>query len=380
MQHVALAVTSPPSAPWVERDIAINQKMPTCKGGIISLLVHTSAMLLTRAFQHGYESGASDRVVVNGDTRRKFLRILIPTVASAWTPPQLKAEEFRRDVKHSFHGIHDHKLRNYRSISLPNWHGTALPGPLTLSEACSQQLLDKSNLLLSMGKWPDPMLRHPASRVPTYVFQNEILRKQLQLVATALKNTARKERAVGLAAQQCGVDASLIYIDNIWDVERSHNALSDGIVGEGMYDSRFFNQFFMRKNQQDKGIFLVNPRIVQRSLESDMIVWTETCLVLPPEFRATLLRDAEVTIEYESTDGITNHIKLSGELARCVQHEMDHDRGVLIADHVSSDELLTIDGRAFMAEIENSDGLHYRRMQRAYSRAVDKSSLQTSSS
>ena len=70
-------------------------------------------------------------------------------------------------------------------------------------------------------------------------------------------------------------------------------------------------------------------------------------------------------------DGITKHIKLQGELACCVQHEMDHDRGVLIVDHVSSDELLTIDGRAlFMAETENSDGLHDRRMQRAYSRAV----------
>jgi peptide deformylase len=353
---------------------------PTCKRGIVSLFVQTSAILLTRAFQpSSISGGASDCAVVNnGDTRRKFVSLLIPTMASACTPLDLKAEEIRRDIKHSFHGIHDRKLRNYRSILLPNWHGTALPGPLTLSEACSQQLLDKSYPLLTMGKWPDPMLRHPASRVPTYVFQNEILCKQLQLVATALKNTARKEGAVGLAAQQCGVDASLIYIENVWDIERSNNALRGVYLGERLHSSRVFNQSFIQKNKQDQGIFLVNPRIIQRSPESDMIVWTETCLVMPPEFRATLLRDAEVTIEYESMDGITKHIKLRGELARCVQHEMDHDRGVLIVDHVSSDELLTIDGRAFMAEIENSDGLHYRRMQRAYSRAMSKSSLQTS--
>ena len=106
-----------------------------------------------------------------------------------------------------------------------------------------------------------------------------------------------------------------------------------------------------------------------------MIVWTEQCLVLPPEFRATLLRDAEVTVEFESLDGITKHIKLKGEYARCVQHEMDHDRGVLIVDHVSLDELLVIDGKKFMADIENSDGLHSRRMQQAYSRELSESSL-----
>ena len=45
---------------------------------------------------------------------------------------------------------------------------------------------------------------------------------------------------------------------------------------------------------------------------------------------------------------------------------MDHDRGTLIVDHVSLDELLSIDGNIFMAKIENADGLHPKRMQRAY--------------
>ena len=38
----------------------------------------------------------------------------------------------------------------------------------------------------------------------------------------------------------------------------------------------------------------MNPRIINGSPESEMLVWTEECLVLPPEFRATLLRDAEI--------------------------------------------------------------------------------------
>jgi hypothetical protein len=54
---------------------------------------------------------------------------------------------------------------------------------------------------------------------------------------------------------------------------------------------------------------------------------------------------------------------------------MDHDHGILIVDHVSLDELLSIDGKPLMADIENADGLHPRRMQRAYSREVFESSL-----
>ena len=110
-----------------------------------------------------------------------------------------------------------------------------------------------------------------------------------------------------------------------------------------------------------------------------MLVWTA------PEFRATLLRDAEVIIEYESLEcldgsslgscGSTKQITFQGELARCTQHEMDHDRGRLIVDHVPLDELLSIDGNPFMAKIEDTDGLHPMRMQRAYTREISDSTL-----
>ena len=128
------------------------------------------------------------------------------------------------------------------------------------------------------------------------------------------------------------------------------------------FESRIHDQ----QSQRDNGIFLVNPRIIYRSPELEMLVWTA------PEFRATLLRDAEVIIEYESLEcldgsslgscGSTKQITFQGELARCTQHEMDHDRGRLIVDHVPLDELLSIDGNPFMAKIEDTDGLHPMRM------------------
>ena len=57
---------------------------------------------------------------------------------------------------------------------------------------------------------------------------------------------------------------------------------------------------------------------------------------------------------------------LQGELAGCTQHEMDHDRGTIIVDHVSLGELPPIDGNTFMAKIENADGLNPKHMQRDY--------------
>ena len=291
-------------------------------------------------------------------------------------------------------------LRDYYNPSLPNWKGTSLPGPMSLSETYARLVLmgDPESVVLQMGRWPDPILRQPSTTIPLSVFQNQDQLKQLRIVASALKNTARKDGAVGLAAQQCGVGISLIYIEGInsvktisnWQNDRrkddviGNSSIGFSTVGEGSYD-RFSNwpvqsnRQPQQQQQQEGGVFLVNPRIIHRTPEIEMIVWTEQCLVLPPEFHASLLRDAEVTIEYESLDdmdvGLTKQIKLRGELARCAQHEMDHDAGILIVDHVSLDELLYVDGKPVMADIENANGIHSRLMQRAYSREVVESSL-----
>ena len=323
-------------------------------------------------------------------------------------------------------GIHDPRLQNYYNPLLPNWKGTALPGPLTLSDAYSQLILPSleeqkstrstpQEVVFPMAKWPDPILRKATSPIPQSVFQSKQMTNKLQLIAETLKNTARQEGAVGLAAQQCGIDASLIYIDGVstttttttttttatsnnnefgqsnWRNSKKKIISKGVVVDDDNNRSELRPATRMGKQQQQSqknkkgGIFLVNPRIVHRSLESDMLVWTEECLVLPPEFKATLLRDADVTIEYETLTacldddddecGKTKQITLRGELARCAQHEMDHDKGILITDHVGLDELLSIRDQTLMADVEDSDGLHANRMQRAYAREIDDSLL-----
>jgi len=122
-----------------------------------------------------------------------------------------------------------------------------------------------------------------------------------------------------------------------------------------------------------------------------MNVWTEECLVLPPTFRATVLRDDWIDIEYDflyefrrssssvitgeevmtpttqgrggtSSSSMPMKRRFFGEQSRCLQHELDHDRGILITDHVGLEEL----ENDMMRQIE-TDG-HTQRMALAYSR------------
>ena len=236
-----------------------------------------------------------------------------------------------------------------------NWQGTTLE-ILSLDEAFELSIQNGGNTeVFPFAHWPDPILRRQASRlaIPSAGGQQDTsqLLTKLQSVARTLQRTARKQGAVGLAAQQCGLDVSLVYLQS------------------------------PNKNPAQDTFFL-NPRIVHRSPERDMRVWKEECLVLPPSFRATLLRDASVTVEYEalfsSSQGTirpfsTQQITLTGELARAVQHEMNHDVGILIVDHVGLDEL-----PPSMQKYEREG--HSDRMDAAFRRDIFPSSLPAASS
>ena len=201
-----------------------------------------------------------------------------------------------------------------------SWTGTNLP-LLSISDAYKTP-----GNSWSMGRWPDPILRRRAKPVPFEYFGTDILSS----LCTKLMNTCRDADAVGLAAQQCGVDAQIVYLE--------------------------------------KNVVLINPRIIERSPEVEMSVWEERCLVMPPDFVATVLRDKDILVEAEDVSGRTRRIKLSGELARACQHEMDHSNGILIVDHVDITEI-----PSYMRPIEDAD--HEARQIVAFSRTIASTSV-----
>jgi peptide deformylase len=187
----------------------------------------------------------------------------------------------------------------------------------------------------TMGRWPDPTLRRVARPVEPQWFGT----RALQQVATLLEQTAVENEAVGLAAQQCGVDARMVFLDT--------------------------SSTSRRKSKGSTSLIMVNPNIVERSSETDMRVWNEFCLVLPPAFRATVLRDAWIVVEFQDVaTGAMRSMKLQGETARAAQHELDHDRGILTLDHIGFEEMET----DVMRSIEREG--HEERQQLAFSRAV----------
>jgi peptide deformylase len=193
------------------------------------------------------------------------------------------------------------KLGNY--VYSDSWTGTNLK--LLSYEQAASLSGDQLSSTYAMGRWPDPILRRAASPLPLEIMKSKG-ENYIPDIANALRRTARKNGAVGLAAQQCGIDVSMIFLDD-------PKLLSKKNVFNG-------------KDINKGGMFVINPRITARSSELEMKVWNEECLVLPPTFRATVLRDAIVKVQYENLVGETLEIQLTDELARALQHELDHDR------------------------------------------------------
>jgi len=79
--------------------------------------------------------------------------------------------------------------------------------------------------------------------------------------------------------------------------------------------------------------YFVNPEITWASEE--LATYEEGCLSVP-EFTADVDRPAEIKLKFLDYDGTAQEIQADGLLATCIQHEMDHLKGVLFIDHLSN--------------------------------------------
>ncbi|TDI61628.1 MAG: peptide deformylase [Alphaproteobacteria bacterium] len=79
--------------------------------------------------------------------------------------------------------------------------------------------------------------------------------------------------------------------------------------------------------------YFVNPEITWASEE--LATYEEGCLSVP-EFTADVDRPAEIKLNFLDYDGNKQEIHADGLLATCIQHEIDHLRGILFIDHLSA--------------------------------------------
>jgi peptide deformylase len=152
--------------------------------------------------------------------------------------------------------------------------------------------------------------------LPITLIGDKILRKKAALVKNVDDNiielirdmfeTMRNAKGIGLAANQVGADKSIF--------------ITDVSVVDGHKD--------------EKPMIFINPVITKRSI--DKISMEEGCLSIP-DIRAEIERSEKITIAYKDTDFKDQTLLADGLLARVIQHEFDHLRGILFTDLISSD-------------------------------------------
>ena len=142
---------------------------------------------------------------------------------------------------------------------------------------------------------PDIILRKKSA--PLEKVDNE-----LKTLMNDMLETMYAAPGIGLAAVQVGILKRLIVID------------------------------ISKEKEKKNPLFLINPEIISKSKNTS--VYEEGCLSLPGYF-AEIERSAECQIAYIDYDGKKKEMKVSGLLATCIQHEMDHLNGILFIDYLS---------------------------------------------
>jgi peptide deformylase len=154
--------------------------------------------------------------------------------------------------------------------------------------------------LLPIVEVPDPRLRKISSPVETV---DDEVRK---LVADMFE-TMYAAPGIGLAAIQVGVPKRILVIDLNEPEEEGGKPVSDPQV-------------------------FINPEILEHSDQD--VPYTEGCLSVPDQY-AEVDRPDRIRARWLDLDGKVREEEISGLLATCLQHEMDHLEGILFIDHLS---------------------------------------------
>ena len=139
---------------------------------------------------------------------------------------------------------------------------------------------------------PAPILLKKAPKVVKFD-------QQLEFVARKMEQVMIASRGIGIAAPQIGFSRRIV------------------IVKDG------------KENR-----VMVNPKIIWKNDEVSMDA--EGCLSCPGRYRK-ILRHTEVKVEFQTLTGRKTTMRLKDFPAICIQHEIDHLNGILIAHHPDPD-------------------------------------------
>lgn len=144
----------------------------------------------------------------------------------------------------------------------------------------------------------DKVLRQPAKRI-TKIDNSvrKLIREMLQTMYSA--------SGIGLAAPQVAIPKQLLVAD------------------------------CEPENPKSPPVVLINPRVTATS--ETFCVYEEGCLSIPGVY-LEVVRPQAIEVEFKDEWGRPRKLKADGLLARVIQHEMDHLKGVMFVDRVEDGE------------------------------------------
>ena len=143
------------------------------------------------------------------------------------------------------------------------------------------------------------ILTLPDSRLKTVAKPIEQITDDIKKLANDMLETMYAAPGIGLAATQVNQHIQLVVMD----------------ISEEKNEPKVF----------------VNPRITERNGEQ---IHEEGCLSVPGIY-ADVKRADEITVEFLDLDGKQHSLTTGGLLAVCIQHEIDHLKGIVFLDHLS---------------------------------------------
>jgi peptide deformylase len=154
--------------------------------------------------------------------------------------------------------------------------------------------------ILSIIEAPDPRLRVISKPV-------ESIDDSVRTLISDMFETMYDAPGIGLAAVQVGVPLRLLVIDLQEDEDADEKPVRSPRV-------------------------FINPEIYDPA--ETLSLYNEGCLSVPEQY-AEVERPATISARWMDGDGVSHDEPISGMLATCLQHEMDHLEGILFIDRLS---------------------------------------------
>ncbi len=162
---------------------------------------------------------------------------------------------------------------------------------------------------------PDPLLKQISA--PVTRFDDE-----LKSLVADMFETMYDAPGIGLAAIQLGVPSRVLVMDLQEPDEDAEPEVCEEHGG---------HHHTHQPVKHDPRVF-INPEILDPSQEH--AVYSEGCLSVP-EIYADVERPAHIRARWQDLDGKVHEEDMTGLMATCLQHEMDHLEGILFIDHLS---------------------------------------------